>query len=160
MGDLSEFSLPLRLFLETYRWRRIRPVPWSPLPRPLAECQVAVVTSAGFVVSGQVPFDGSVRGGDTSYRIIPADVDVRRLIDCQRSEAFDHGGMRRDANLAFPLDRLRELVMRGRIGAVGPRHLSFMGSITAPGRLIRGSAPAAARVLVEDQTDAALLVPV
>jgi hypothetical protein len=35
-----------------------------------------------------------------------------------------------------------------------------MGSITAPGRLIRDSAPAMADLLVEDQVDVALLVPV
>ena len=49
---------------------------------------------------------------------------------------------------------------RGRIGSVNRRHLSFMGSITAPGRLIRQSAPDAARWLVEDAVDIALLVPV
>lgn len=35
-----------------------------------------------------------------------------------------------------------------------------MGSITAPGRLIRRSAPEAAALLVEDEVDLALLTPV
>jgi hypothetical protein len=35
-----------------------------------------------------------------------------------------------------------------------------MGSITAPGRLIRDTAPEAAEWLVEDEVDVALLVPV
>jgi hypothetical protein len=35
-----------------------------------------------------------------------------------------------------------------------------MGSITAPGRLTRDTAPAAARNLREDDVDVALLVPV
>jgi D-proline reductase (dithiol) PrdB len=35
-----------------------------------------------------------------------------------------------------------------------------MGSITAPGRLIKQSAPAAAALLVEDHVDVALLLPV
>lgn len=118
------------------------------------------MTSAGFVLPGQAPFDASLRGGDTSYRILPADTPVKQLIDCHRSEVFDHGGMRRDPNLAFPLERLHELAARRRIGSVSPRHLSFMGSITAPGRLMRQTAPQAARVLAEDGTDAALLVPV
>ncbi|MBI4502057.1 MAG: hypothetical protein HY700_12965 [Gemmatimonadetes bacterium] len=160
MGDLSEFPLGYRLFLKTYGWRRIRPTPWSPLKRPLAECRVALVTSAGFVLPDQSPFDGSVRGGDTSFRVLPNDADLSRLVDCQRSEVFDHEGMQRDPNLAFPLDRLHELAARGRIGTVSPRHLSFMGSITAPGRLIRETAPQAAQLLVEDRTDAVLLVPV
>jgi hypothetical protein len=35
-----------------------------------------------------------------------------------------------------------------------------MGSITAPGRLVRDSAPAAVTTLVDDAVDIALLVPV
>ncbi len=160
MGELSEFSLPVRLFLRAYRWRRIDPVPWTPLARPLSECRVAVVSSAGFVLPEQPGFDDSVRGGDPSFREIPSDTDASILIDSHRSESFDHAGVQRDPNLALPLDRLRELRARGRIGALARHHLSFMGSITAPGRLLRDTAPEAARGLRESGVDAALLVPV
>lgn len=160
MGDLAEFSGAVRLFLRAYRWRRIDPVPWARLERPLAEARVALVTSAALALPEQEPFDAGVRGGDPSYRVLPGDLDVSSLRESHRSESFDHAGVREDANLAFPLDRLRELAAAGRIGSVAPRHLSFMGSITAPGRLVRRSAPEAARLLVEDRVDAALLVPV
>jgi D-proline reductase (dithiol) PrdB len=160
MGNLGEFSWRYRLFLARYPWRRIDPVPWAPLRRPLARSRIALVSSAGFVVPGQPPFERAKRGGDPTFRVIPAEADVHRLQELQRSEAFDHTGIREDPNLAFPLERLGELVARGRIGSVAPRHLSFMGSITAPGRLIRDTAPEAAEVLVEDEVDAALLVPV
>jgi D-proline reductase (dithiol) PrdB len=82
------------------------------------------------------------------------------LIESHRSQSFDHSGLHRDPNVAFPIDRMRELATRGRIGSVNRRHLSFMGSITAPGRFISQTAPEAARRLVEDGVDAALLVPV
>ncbi|HUI25059.1 MAG TPA: glycine/sarcosine/betaine reductase selenoprotein B family protein [Candidatus Kryptonia bacterium] len=160
MGDVSEFSLPVRLFLRAYRWRRIDPVPWTLLTKPLAQCRVALVSSAGFVAPGQRPFDNSIRGGDVSFRDIPSDVDPHALIDTHRSESFDHSGLRLDPNVAFPIDRVRELAGRGRIGTINRRHLSFMGSITAPGRLVRDSAPEAARRLVSDGVDIALLVPV
>jgi D-proline reductase (dithiol) PrdB len=68
--------------------------------------------------------------------------------------------MVRDPNLGFPIDRVRELVESGRIHSVGAEHISFMGSITAPRRLIRDTAPEIARRLVEGQVDVALLVPV
>jgi len=160
VGDLSEFPAALRLFLRAYPWRRIDPVPWAPLPRPLAGCRLALVSSAGFVAPGQVPFDETLRGGDPSFREMPADVDLATLRETHRSRSFDHRGLSRDPNLAFPLDRLRELVRAGRIGSLAPRHLSFMGSILAPGRLVRRTAPEAARGLVADGVDAALLVPV
>ena len=160
MGDIGEFSLRWRLFLRRYPWRRIDPVPWTPLRKPLARCRVALVTSAAFSLPGQPLFDATLKGGDPSFREIPGDVDVATLIENHRSELFDHAAMRRDPNLAFPADRLRELAERGRIGSVAPRHLSFMGSITAPGRLVREQAPQAARLLVADGVDVALLVPV
>ena len=160
MGDLNEFSLSLRLFLKAYRWRRINPVPWTPLTKPLAHCKLALVSSAGFVMPDQPPFDEHFKGGDPSFREIPSDADVKQLSESHRSEAFDHSGMRADPNLAFPIDRARELAARGRIGAVNHRYLSCMGSITAPGRLVAQTAPAAAQWMVEDAVDIALLVPV
>ena len=160
MGEFSEFSLPVRAFLRAYRWRRLDPVPWSPLRKPLAECRLALVSSAGFVLRDQQPFDESVRGGDVTFRRIPSDSDVSALVDTHRSESFDHAGLSRDPNLAFPLDRVRELARSGRIGSLASTHLSFMGSITAPGRLVRDTAPEAASALVRDSVDVALLVPV
>ena len=85
---------------------------------------------------------------------------IRQLIESHRSKIFDRSGIRRDPNLAFPIDRLKELGIAGRIGAVNERHLSLMGSITAPGRLIKRTAPEAVQCLVDDGVDVALLVPV
>jgi D-proline reductase (dithiol) PrdB len=160
VGDLAEFPLPVRVFLRAYRWRRIDPIPWSPLRKPLSRARVALVASAGLSLPGEPRFDASVHGGDPSFRWIARDVDVATLVESHRSASFDHAGIARDRNLALPLDRLRELAARGRIGEVAPRHLSFMGGITAPGRLVRESAPRAARALAADGVDAALLVPV
>lgn len=160
MATVDELPLSHRVFLKAYPWRRIDPVPWTPLRRPLAESRVALVTSAGFVLPGQEPFDDEARGGDTSFREIPSGAEVAALIETHRSQSFDHAGIRTDPNLAFPLDRFRELAASGRIGTLNHRHLSFMGSITAPGRLLRDSAPEAARRLAADGVEAALLVPV
>jgi D-proline reductase (dithiol) PrdB len=160
MGDLSEFSLTTRLFLRGYPWRRVDPVPWAPLQKPLAESRVALLSSAGLIAPGQDAFDESVRGGDPSFREIAGDAVVAGLRDTHRSETFDHTGLAEDPNLAFPLDRLRELQTEGRIGELNARHFSFMGSITAPGRLVKRTAPAVAADLVADGVDAALLVPI
>jgi D-proline reductase (dithiol) PrdB len=160
VAEMSELSLGLRAFLRAYRWRRVDPVPLARMRKPLAEAKVALVSTAGFVAREQEPFDDARRGGDTSLRVIPDDVDVRTLVDTHRSDSFDHSGMRADANLAFPLDRLHELARDGVIGATNKRHLSFMGSITAPGRLVAESAPRGAEMLAADGVDAALLVPV
>lgn len=160
MGHLGEFPSTIRLFLQAYRWRRIDPVPWQPLRKPLSECKVALVTSAGLVEPGQEPFDASIRGGDHSFRTLSGDVEAQDLIESHRSRSFDRAGLEVDRGLALPIERLRELAADGRIGSVSRQHLSFMGSITAPGRLVKNTAPEAARVLVDGGVDVALLVPV
>lgn len=160
VATIDSLRMADRIFVTTYPWRRIDPVPWTPLAKPLSACRLALVSSAGLVLPGQPPFDDRVRGGDFSFREIPNDSDVLTLIDTHRSHAFDHSGIATDPNLAFPLDRARELAASGFVGSLNRRHLSFMGSITAPGRLVRETAPAAARLLVEDGVDVALLVPV
>jgi D-proline reductase (dithiol) PrdB len=160
LATLDQLRLSDRLFVRTYPWRRIDPVPWSPLMKPLADCRIVLVSSAGFVLPTQEPFDNGIRGGDFGWREIPADTDVRTLVETHRSGAFDHAGLARDPNVAFPIDRVRELAVAGRIGSMNRRHLSFMGSITAPGRLVRQTAPEAAQLMVDDGVDVALLVPV
>lgn len=160
MPRIDELPLWLRAVLLAYPWRRIDPVPVSRLRKPLPDSKVALVTTAGLVPPGEPPFDPHVRGGDVSWRVIRADTPLDLLAEHHRSDSFDHGGIARDRNLALPLDRLRELVADGVVGEVAPRHLSFMGSITAPGRLVRETAPSAAALLEEDGVHVALLVPV
>jgi D-proline reductase (dithiol) PrdB len=92
--------------------------------------------------------------------VIPTDTDLTTLRIAHSSDAFDARGIEADRNLALPLDRLRELAAQRVIGSVAPRHFSFMGSITAPGRLIARTAPEAAAMLREDGVDAVLLTPV
>jgi D-proline reductase (dithiol) PrdB len=160
MGKISEFSFKDQIFLTGYRWRRIDPIPWVTLDKPLSECRLGLVCTAGLVLPGQEPFDKSVKGGDYSMRMIPGDSAVSDLLDTHRSRSYDHTGLQRDANLAFPLDRARELVASGRIGSLASEHVSLMGSITAPGRFMRDTAPKAAARLRADGVDVALLVPV
>lgn len=154
-------DLPLweRTLIATYRWRRNDPVPVASLRKPIAACRVALVTTAGLVPPGVPPFDLGRPGGDPTFRVIPRDADLRSLELHHRSKAFDRAAAETDPNVVFPLDRLRALERGGDIGAVAPRHLSFMGSITAPGRLRKEYAPEAAELLVSDAVDVALLAP-
>ncbi len=164
MAAIADLALRHRLFLAAYRFRRVDPIPFIPLAKPLRECRVALVTTAALHLPEQVPFDEAAKGGDPSFRVIPAPPRGTTLAGLglrvsHRSSAFDHRGVEEDPNLAFPLDRLRELEAEGAIGEVAPRHLSFMGSITAPGRLVRDFAPRAGEILREDRVDAAVLCP-
>ena len=159
MAQLKDLSLTHRLFVETYRFRTVDWAPGARLAKPLAQSKLVLISSAGVYLPGQPPFDLARRGGDFSFRGLPGSLDVRRLKIAQRSSDFDQTGARQDANLVFPLDRFRELVERGEIAALSHRHFSFMGSISAPGRLMAESAPRVAEMLRGDGVDAAFLVP-
>lgn len=166
MARLNDVELVDRLFLKGYPFSRFAPRPsnpestaMTPLKKPLKECSVALVTTAGLSLPDQPPFDVTVKMGDTTFREIPGDITPQLLEMNQRSWAFDHSGILRDRNLALPLDRLREMQARGEIGAVAPHHFSFMGSITGPRKLIHDSAPEVARRLRADAVDVVLLTP-
>lgn len=160
MASFADLKLTYRLFMEAYPYRHVDWRPGSRLVKPLTESSIAVVTTAAFFLPDQVPFDQKFRGGDYSYREIPADARLADLSIGQKSDAFDHAGVEADPNLALPIDRLHELAHQGVIGRVAPRHFSFMGSITAPARLIDTTAPKVARTLKADGVDAVLLTPV
>lgn len=160
MAHVSDLKLKHRALIHAYPFRRVDWRPGARLTKPLNEARIALVTTAGLYLPGQPPFSDSVRHDDCSYREIPCGTDLPTLRIGQTSDAFDHTGIERDRNLAFPLDRLRESAGAGRPGSAAPRHFSIMGSILAPARLIRESGPEIARKLHGDAVDAVLLVPV
>ena len=160
VAELDQLSLRHRLQIAAYRWRRVDPLEWAPLGVPLPDARVGLVTTAGLYRPGvDEPFR-RVRGGDFDFRLIPDDTVPSSLAIGQTSSAFDRAPIEQDRNAALPTAHLRTLVRRGIVGSAAPRHLSFNGSITAPARLVRESAPRAARLFVEDGVHAALLVPI
>lgn len=160
MSRLSDLSLKDQIFVRSYRWRRIDPVPWAPLQKPLSESRLGIVSSAGLSVPGQEKFNPKHKGGDPTFREIPSTVEVQDLVENHRSQSWNHRAVGQDKNLAIPIDRAKELVEVGRIGSLSDRHLSVMGSITAPGRFLRDHVPQAVDVFVQERVDIALLVPV
>jgi D-proline reductase (dithiol) PrdB len=160
MADFSELPLRYRLQMATYRWRRLEPVPWAPPSEPLERARIALVTSAGLYRAGTDEPFAEMKGGDPSFRLIPGDVAPQQLTIGQTSDAFDRAPLERQKNAVYPLDALERMVADGELGCIAPRHLSFNGSITAPGRLIARTAPAAAEALRADAVHLALLVPV
>ncbi|MGH9837245.1 MAG: glycine/sarcosine/betaine reductase selenoprotein B family protein [Blastocatellia bacterium] len=162
MANYNDLSLTVRLFLKGYPFSRyaIDSVPCATLTKPLGRARIALVTTAGLHTPAQSNFDYSNKRGDTSFREIPNTIETRTLMESHRSNAFDHRGLESDKNLAFPLDRFRELHAQGVVGELNHRHFSFMGSIVGPRPLIEESAPRVARMLGDDRVDAVFLTPV
>ncbi len=156
MAFLWKIERLSRFFMKFYGGKRHETTPNTPLRVPLAACKVALITTAGFFVEGQSAFGQE----DCSYREIPNSVETQALQDGHRSSAYDKRGIDEDVNLAFPLDRFKELESAGKIGSLNHRHFSFMGSITKPRQLIEDTAPEVARLLKADGVDVAFLTPV
>ncbi len=160
MAAFTDLSLRDRLLMAAYPWRTIDPPAWAQPLRPVSAARVAIVTSAGFYRPGIDPPFRSIAGGDVSLRILPVDTRLDRLELGQVSHSFDREALATDPGSALPIPHLQALAAAGGIGSVAPRHLSFNGSILAPGRLTKETGPEAARILAEDQVDIALFVPV
>jgi D-proline reductase (dithiol) PrdB len=123
--------------------------------KPLAACRLAIVTTAGVHVRG----DRLFTPGDQTYRVIAADTPTADIIQSHTSIGFDRVAIMRDINVSFPIDRLRELVARGELGGLGPNHYSFMGAQREVARIESQTGPEAARRLVDEGVDLALITP-
>ena len=127
--------------------------PWVSGP-PLSQRRVAIVSSAGLVVRGEIPF----RGRDPDCRVVPGDTTAEELLISHISINFDRTGFQEDWNVVFPIDRLNELAAEGAIGSVAQTHYSFMGA-TDPVQMEPYARDVAGR-LKSDRVDAVILSPV
>ena len=128
--------------------------PWVEGP-PLSERRLAIVTTAGLQVRSDAPFPFS----SAEYRVIPGDVEAKDLVMSHTSVNFDRTGFQNDANVVFPIDRLRELEAEGVIGSLANYHYAFNGAYMDPADY-KEKAREVAALLKGDNVDAVLLVPV
>lgn len=130
---------------------------FTPLRKPLAESRVALVTTAGAHLEDQEPFHVATVAGDSTYRLLPDDLDPTKLRFTHTH--YDTSSAERDPNCVFPIDRLHELVDRGRLGAASSVHVGMMGFNPDPRPIADELAPRVAAVLNDAGVDVALLVP-
>ena len=125
------------------------------IDKPLGECKVAFLTTAGVHLKSQEPFE--TEKGDPTYRIIPGDINYNDLMITHTH--YNHQEADKDINVVFPLEILQEFAVEGIIGAVAPRNFGMMGYIPMVNMLRNKVAPQIADILVEDQVDILLMSP-
>jgi D-proline reductase (dithiol) PrdB len=158
---LKHISLKDKTGLSIYPWRNCKPSRKVEITKPLSDCNIAIVSSAGLYIKDTQPkFDEKIKGGDYSFREIPMEVSLNNLKDSHRSTTFDHSGLISNPETGMPIPQLFELKKEGIIKKVNHRHISLMGSILAPGRLIKNTIPKIIEILKEDKVDIALMIPV
>jgi D-proline reductase (dithiol) PrdB len=136
-----------------YRWAQNHEAPWTPLPKPIKDCRLALLSSGGLYLPDQPSFHDN----DASYRRIPRDADVGTLRVYHH--AYRDDDVDRDPNCVFPLDRLRELAAAGVIGELADFALTFL-TLYSERREVGERAPRIVAELQEMAVEAALLVPV
>jgi D-proline reductase (dithiol) PrdB len=107
------------------------PFAWTPLPKPLAQCTLALMTSAGIYLKDSQPgFDeerewANPEWGDPTYRVIPSDVRQEQ-IGCSHLH-IAHDDLLEDVDVVLPLRAFKQLAAEGAIGSLADEHYSFMG---------------------------------
>jgi D-proline reductase (dithiol) PrdB len=143
-----------------YRWAHYADVPFVSLPRPLAECRIAIITTAAPFQPDKgdqgpgAPYNAaakfySVYSGDS---VTMPDLRISHVaIDRKHTWANDIGAY-------FPLAALRSAEAGGRIGSVAPR---FHGAPTNRSHRVtlEVDCPELLKRCRADAVDAALLVP-
>jgi len=95
-------------------------------PRHLAECRVAMVSTAGLMER----HDRNVAANACGYRTIASTVTDSNILLNHVSVNFDRTGFAEDINTVFPRLHLQELAQQNIIAEAASEHYSFMGATT------------------------------
>ncbi len=132
-------------YSQPYKWAANTDAPFTPLPRPLNECRVGVVTTT------KRHADDPLQPFAAASSPQPTEMATDHLHWHQEATHTN------DVGSFLPLDHLQTLVDEGRIGSVSPRYYS-VSTIYSQRRTITW-AEQVREWAVEDGVDAMLLVP-
>ena len=123
--------------------------------KPLSASRLALLTTAGLHRRDDARF----MPGEQTFRVLPSDTPTSEIVQSHTSIGFDRTAILRDLNVTFPIDRLRELVMKGALGGLTRHAYSFMGALREVAKLEGETGPEVARRLRDDGADVAVLTP-
>ena len=133
--------------------------PWTTLGKPLAECRVALLSTAGVYVAGdQPPFSAENEEGDWGMREIPMNAEASTLAIAHTH--YDHQYALADLNCVYPVERLKGLQAQGVFAELAPTVISISGYCTRADLLMENTTPAIVARLKAMEVDALLHIPV
>lgn len=142
-----------------YVWANHASVPFTPLKKPLSESTITLFSTSD--VSVRRPEGEGLPAAETTVGevySVPWDTPTESLYS--RQESFDrYATSLDDVDSYLPLNRLREFVQAGRIGAVS-RGFHNVNRGYSQKLMIETSAPAALAKCREEGADVAILTPV
>ena len=132
-------------------------VPMAKMQKPLSECRVGFVSTAGVQLKGSMPFDVVHPIGDYTFRKIPSGTQPHELEIHQIK--YPTSGANVDVNVVYPIQRLQELAAKGVIGELADNFLSFIGYNMDPRHLENSLAEDIADAMEEEKVDVVLAAP-
>lgn len=135
------------------------PPPFTPFEKELSRTRVGLVTTTGVYIEGQEPFDVDAALGDSTFRVIPSDVDVSILRIAHTH--YPHARAERDINVIFPIERLRELVEEKAVASLASDFFSYGFDLHVKELMDpkTGSVHEIARALKDEGVDVVLITP-
>ncbi|MCP8616260.1 glycine/betaine/sarcosine/D-proline family reductase selenoprotein B [Salirhabdus salicampi] len=125
--------------------------------KPLEECKIALISTAGVHKKDDKPFDIDNPKGDHSIRTIPSDATENEL--SVTHIYYDTKYAKIDSSIVFPIKQLQQLRKDGIIGSLAERNIGLNGGILDTHLVEKESIPKVTQILKEDQVDATLLLP-
>jgi hypothetical protein len=145
-------------YAKPYRWAHFDHIPFTPLPKPLAQCRVGLVTTSEMAVLGEPgPWDNESDAARDVYAL-PVATPTEKLYT--KKEAFDrYETTLDDVESYLPIARLREYADQGRIRGLAPR-FQVLYSQYSQRKTMEVDAPEILRQMREDGVDVAVLTAV
>jgi D-proline reductase (dithiol) PrdB len=126
----------------------------TPLRKPVAESTVGLFVSCGAQLPGDPPL---LETEDISFRLLHRDTPLSQLVLSHRTAVRKWAA--EDLNVAYPLDRMKELEIEGVIERLAHTAVSIVGSIHRFTELIGTTVPAVKQIYDSQGVDLVLLFP-
>ncbi|MEW9667405.1 glycine/sarcosine/betaine reductase selenoprotein B family protein [Ammoniphilus sp. 3BR4] len=134
-------------------------IPYTPNQKSLSEMTLMIVSTSGVHLKEQEAFSTDTAQGDSTYRVIPGDVQASELTVTHAApkEHYNTDAPKEDINCVFPIDRLRELANEGKIQGLAEKHVTMMGYAMRLKQINEVTIPAVVKEVVRSKADAVLL---
>lgn len=132
-------------------------LPETILAKPLSECKVALLSTAGVHLKTDIPFNLDLHPGDHTIRVVPGDASEEDLTVTHMY--YDLKSAKKDTTIVFPIQQLKELEQAGVIGEVSDVHIGLFGGIMDTEHVEAESIPKVVELFKNKKIDVALLVP-
>ena len=126
----------------------------TPLRKPIAKSTVGLFVSCGAQLAEDPPL---LETEDISFRLIHRDTPLSKLVLAHKTAVRKWAA--EDLNVAYPLDRMKELEVEGVIGRLAHTAVSIVGSIHRFTELIETTVPAVKQIYDSQGVDLVLLFP-